>query len=76
MRYGQLQQGSNLLGNTTADYKVLEGTYVAPEVSSESVVGMLQMILELAFGVNYMMVDILITFHEYTQYWKGCREKT
>ena len=42
MCYGQLHQYFGLLGNTAAASKVLEGTYIAPEVSSKIVVGMLQ----------------------------------
>ena len=58
---GQLQQDSCILGNTTAAPKVLEGTYVAPEGSSESVVRMLQMIREVNVGIMDRMVDIVIT---------------
>ena len=44
--------------------KVLEGTYIAPEGSSEGMVGMLQMIRESDVGVKDRMVDILITFQD------------
>ena len=40
---------------------MLEGIYVAPEGSSNSMVSMLQMIGEVAVGVNDRMVDIMIT---------------
>ena len=63
MRLVQIQQDFGLLGNTTAASKVLEGTYIAPGVSSESVVTMLQMIGEVAVGVKDRMVDIVITLH-------------
>ena len=55
---------------------MLEGTYVAPEGSSKSMFGMLQMIGGVAVGVKYRMVDILITLQDYIQYWKFCIEKT
>ena len=71
----QLQKDFGLLGETTADSKVLEGTYIASEVSSESMVGMLHMIGELAIGVKDTMVDIVITLQGYIKYWKCCREK-
>ena len=74
MRSRQLQQDFGILGNTTAASKVMEGTYVSPEGLSESVVGMLQMIGEVAVGVKDRIVDIGITFQEYTQYCKGCRD--
>ena len=61
MRSGELQQDLWLLGNTTAASKVLEGTYIAPEGSSESMVGMIQIIRELYVGVKDRMVDIKIT---------------
>ena len=76
MRSGQLNQDFGILGNTTSAYKVLKGTCVAPEGLSDSVVGMLQMIREVAVGVKGRIVDILITLQDYTQYWKGCMEKT
>ena len=41
MRFRQLQQDFRILGNTAEASKVMEGTYVAPEGSSKSVVGML-----------------------------------
>ena len=75
MRSLQLQQYFGILGNTTAPSKVLKGTYVAPEGSSKSVVGILQMIWEVAAGVKDRMVDILITLLDYIQYWKCYREK-
>ena len=52
MRSRQLQQDFGILGNTTAASKVMEGTYVSPEGLSESVVGMLQIIGEVAVGVT------------------------
>ena len=76
MRSGQLHHYFGVLGNTTSAYKVLKGTCVAPEGLSDSVVGMLQMIREVAVGVKGRIVDILITLQDYTQYWKGCMEKT
>ena len=55
--------------------KVLKGMYVAPEGSIEIVGGMLLMIGEVAIGVKYRMVDIVITLQDYIKYWKICREK-
>ena len=63
----ELQQGIGILGNTTADSNVLKGKYVAFEGSSKIVVGMLQMIGEVAVGVKDRMVDIVITLTDYTQ---------
>ena len=44
MRSGQIHQEFGKLVNTTAASKVMEGMYVAPEGSRESMVRMLQMI--------------------------------
>ena len=63
----KLQQDFGMLGNTTEAPKVLEGMYVSPEGSIESVVGMLQMIGEVAVGVKYRMVDIVFTLQDYTK---------
>ena len=64
MRYGQLQQDFGILGNTTAAYKVVEASYVAPEESSQSRVGMLQTIGGVSFGVKDSIVDIVITLQD------------
>ena len=55
---------------------MLVGTYVYPEVLSESMVSMLQMLGEVYVGVKDRMVDTVITLQDYTQYWKYCRGKT
>ena len=76
MRSRQLQLDFGLLGITIAAYQVLEWTYVAPEGSSKSVVDMLHIIAEIYAGIKDKMVDIVINLQDYTQYWKGCRDKT
>ena len=73
MHSRQLQKDFGILCNTTVSSKVMEGTYVAPEGSSESVCGMLQMIREVVFGVKDRMVDILIALQGYIRYWINCR---
>ena len=64
MRYGQLYQDFGLLDNTIAASKMLEGTYVAPEGSRESVVDMLQTIEEVAVGAKDRIFDIVITLKD------------
>ena len=59
MHSRQLQKDFGILCNTTVSSKVMEGTYVAPEGSSKSVVGMLQIIREVSIGVKDRMVVIL-----------------
>ena len=61
MRSGQVQQDFGILGNTSAVSKMVEGTYVAPEGSSNSVFGMLHMIGLVSVGVKDTIVDIVIT---------------
>ena len=64
----QIQKKFWLSGNTTADSKSLEGTYVAPKVLSERMVSMLQMIGEVDIVVKDRMVNIVITLQDYIKY--------